>query len=82
MTHEISDETKNAFQWLLSETWETFILASLGEYDNIEEKLARVLLFATSSGITECSMALEEDLDKEALQALINNFKDQVSKAK
>jgi len=74
MKHEINDETKDAFQWLLSEMWETFILASVGEYDNIEEKLAKVLLFATSNGITECSMALEEDLNKDSLQELINKF--------
>ena len=77
MRHEINDETKNTFQWLFSELWETFILSSLGEYDSIEEKLARVLLFATSNGITECSMALEEDLNKDALLSLISNFQDQ-----
>ena len=72
---EITEETKNAFQWLLSELFESLILLTLGHDDIAEEKLTKVLLFSKQNGITECSMALEEDIDKEGLINLINKFK-------
>jgi len=72
---KVPEELKNTFQWLLSEMWEVFILSSLGEYDGIEEKLGKVLLFARKQGITEISMSLEEEISDEGLLNLINKFK-------
>lgn len=74
-TKNISPEIKNTFQWLLSELWEVLILSSIGEYDYIEEKVEKVLLFIKEHGISESSMALEEDINNEALVNLVNKFK-------
>jgi len=71
---QITDETVETFHWIFSELWTIFVLAKLGHYDEIDEKLEKVLLFLKSSGINEVAMSLEEDLDKESLVNLINQF--------
>ena len=71
----IEQETVDTFHWIFSEIWNIYILARLGYYDMIEEKIERLLLFLKENGITEAAMSLEDDLNKESLISLINKFK-------
>ena len=71
---ELDEGTINTFHWLLSELWNVLVLAKLGYYDMIDEKLEQVLVFLKENGITESAMSLDGELNKDALVDLINKF--------
>jgi len=72
--NKLDESTLNTFHWLLSEMWDVLVLAKLGYYDMIDDRLERVLLFLKENGITESAMSLDGEINKEALVNLINKF--------
>lgn len=71
---DLSEEVLNTFHWILSEYWDILVLAKLGYHDMLEDKMEALLGFLKANGITEESMSLEGDINKEALINLINQF--------
>jgi len=72
---EVKPEVKNTIQWLISELWEALVLSSIGSSDLIEDRLLKVITFLKSQGITETTMALEDEMSDESIKKLLEQFK-------
>lgn len=72
---KIDEPTKDTLHWLISELWKAFILSKMAHLDMLEDELERIILFIKKQGISEVSMALEEDISIDGINNLIKQFK-------